>query len=169
MESESEDEFPAYEDVAFKDDGKSSVEENVSADSSHGVSLYGSNHTSDSDDVTDDEATRSIEPTEPTNLGESFQIVSSASELIEEQPEEKTRHEAADQSTIFISRDQSFPESFSSDSFVVLNESEAHESENEDEKKKTKVEHIPQESNSEIDLKDSPGKAEDTSDDEHAP
>eukprot|EP00105_Crassostrea_gigas_P021752 XP_011441006.1 PREDICTED: uncharacterized protein LOC105337799 isoform X2 [Crassostrea gigas] len=169
MESESEDEFPAYENVAFKDDGKSSVEENVCADSSHGVSLYGPNHTSDSDDVTDDEATRSIEPTEPTNLGESFQIVSSASELIEEQPEEKTRHEAADQSTIFISRDQSFPESFSSDSFVVLNESEAHESENEDEKKKTKVEHIPQESNSEIDLKNSPGKAEDTSDDEHAP
>uniref|UniRef100_A0A8W8JR04 Uncharacterized protein n=1 Tax=Magallana gigas TaxID=29159 RepID=A0A8W8JR04_MAGGI len=169
MESESEDEFPAYENVAFKDDDKSSVEENVGADSNHGVSLNASNHTSDSDDVTDDEATRSIEPTEPTNLGESFQIVSSASELIEEQPEEKTRHEAADQSTIFISRDQSFPESFSSDSFVVLNESEAHESENEDEKKKTKVEHIPQESNFEIDLKDSPGKAEDTSDDEHAP
>lgn len=169
MESESEDEFPAYENVAFKDDDKSSVEENVGADSNHGVSLNASNHTSESDDVTDDEATRSIEPTEPTNLGESFQIVSSASELIEEQPEEKTRHEAADQSTIFISRDQSFPESFSSDSFVVLNESEAHESENEDEKKKTKVEHIPQESNFEIDLKDSPGKAEDTSDDEHAP
>lgn len=169
MESESEDEFPAYENVAFKDDDKSSVEENVGADSNHGVSLNALNHTSDSDDVTDDEATRSIEPTEPTNLGESFQIVSSASELIEEQPEEKTRHEAADQSTIFISRDQSFPESFSSDSFVVLNESEAHESENEDEKKKTKVEHIPQESNFEIDLKDSPGKAEDTSDDEHAP
>lgn len=169
MESESEDEFPAYENVAFKDDGKSSVEENVSADSSHGVSLYGSNHTSDSDDVTDDEATRSIEPTEPTNFGESFQIVSSASELIEEQPEEKTRHQASDQSTIFKSRDQSFPESFSSDSFVVLNESEAHESENEDEKKETKVEHIPQESDFEIDLKDSPGKAEDTSDDEHAP
>lgn len=169
MESESEDEFPAYENVAFKDDDKSSVEENVGADSNHGVSLNALNHTSDSDDVTDDEATRSIEPTEPTNLGESFQIVSSASELIEEQPEEKTRHEAADQSTIFISHDQSFPESFSSDSFVVLNESEAHESENEDEKKKTKVEHIPQESNFEIDLKDSPGKAEDTSDDEHAP
>lgn len=169
MESESEDEFPAYENVAFKDDDKSSVEENVGADSNHGVSLNASNHTSESDDVTDDEATRSIEPTEPTNLGESFQIVSSASELIEEQPEEKTRHEAADQSTIFISRDQSFPESFSSDSFVVLNESEAHESENEDEKKETKVEHIPQESNFEIDLKDSPGKAEDTSDDEHAP
>lgn len=169
MESESEDEFPAYENVAFKDDDKSSFEENVGADSNHGVSLNASNHTSDSDDVTDDEATRSIEPTEPTNIGESFQIVSSASELIEEQPEEKTRHEAADQSTIFISRDQSFPESFSSDSFVVLNESEAHESENEDEKKKTKVEHIPQESNFEIDLKDSPGKAEDTSDDEHAP
>lgn len=168
VESESEDEFPAYENVAFKGDVKASVEENVSVGSSHGVSLNASNHTSDSDDVTDDEATKSIELTEPTNLSESFQIVSSASELIEEQHEAKTGVHTADQSTISKSHDQSFPESFSSDSFVVLDESGHHESDSENEKTDVVVESTPQEYAPKIDSRKAPDQSEETSNIGHA-
>lgn len=84
MEFEFEDEFLVYENVVFKDDGKFSVEENVSVDFSYGVSLYGLNYMLDSDDVIDDEVMRSIELIELINFGELFQIVFFVLELIEE-------------------------------------------------------------------------------------
>lgn len=72
MEFEFEDEFLVYENVVFKDNGKFSVEENVSVNFSYGVSLNVLNYMLDSDDVIDDEVMRSIEFIELINFGELF-------------------------------------------------------------------------------------------------